>query len=207
MKQRHRPLRARVVLQLAAGLALLGSAVGLAFSNNSSTGSTPEPSPIQLGVQQDAGTGANVNSIYRLKIPRLSLDAPIVSVHIEDNGVLGVPADPSEIGWWADGPVPGTERGTSILAGHVNTADRGPGALKDIEQLEQGDQLIVEGWGEAVTFEVDLVVRFARGDVPSGAFDQRLSGRLAIVSCSDLDEETGQYRDNLFVYAKRVDAS
>ncbi len=205
MQKRHRPLRARVLLQLAAGLALLGSAVGLAF-NNSSTGQSPERSPIQLGAQQDAGTGANANSIYRLKIPSLSVDAPIVAVHIEDNGVLGVPADPSEIGWWADGPIPGSERGTSILASHVNTADRGPGALRGIEELEQGDQVIVEGWAEPMTFEVDLVVRFARGEVPAGAFDQRLAGRLAIVSCSDLDEETGQYRDNLFVYATPLSA-
>ena len=32
-----------------------------------------------------------------------------------------------------------------------------------------------------------------------------MTGRLAIVSCSDLDEETGQYRDNLIVYAAPVD--
>ena len=152
-----------------------------------------------------AATPARVSSPYRLRSPGLEIDAAIVAVEVDNDGVLGIPADPLEVGWWSEGPVPGTGLGTSIIAGHVNTAARGPGALAQVDQLAPGDEIVVEGWGEPRRFEVETVQEYDKSELPESAFDQRVTGRLVIVSCSDLDEETGQYRDNLIVYAAPVD--
>lgn len=205
MVTRRRPRRARTVVQLVAGLALIGSAGVVAMSSGQpAVESSADPaiaSPTQFGAAANRDA-VPTESPYRLQIPSLDVDAPIVSVDVDDDGVLGVPLDPAAIGWWAGGPVPGSVRGTTILAGHVNTATRGPGALKDLETLQPGDDIVVAGWAaEPVTFDVEHVVRYPRTAVPPAAFDQARRGRLAIVSCSELDAATGTYLDNLIVYA------
>lgn len=138
----------------------------------------------------------------------MAINAPIVSVEADDARVLGIPRDPAVIGWWSEGVAPGSEDGTAILAGHANTAELGPGALHDLGTLEPGDSLTVTGWGDAdQEFSVDSIARYSKADLPSAnAFDQSVDGRLAIVSCDDLDAETGQYRDNVIVYATIVDS-
>lgn len=206
----RRQRRARAAVQLVAGLGLLGSAGLLAATGGQRTDSSPPAavvdSPTQFGAT-DGVAAPSPASPYRLVIPTLSVDAPIVSVEIGDDGVLGVPADPAAVGWWADGPVPGSGLGTSVLAGHVNTADRGPGALRSIDALQPGDQLSVVGWAQPVNFAVEQIVRYPRAAVPPTAFDQRVPGRIAIVSCSELDARTGTYLDNIIVYARRTDAT
>lgn len=194
---------------MVAGLVLIGSAGLVAATSGqqaSQSRASAVASPTQFGATE-GGVGADTASTFRLKIPTLAVDAPIVSVEIDDEGVLGVPTDPGAVGWWAGGPVPGSPLGTSIVAGHVNTAERGPGALQHLETLQPGDQLSVEGWSQPINFVVDRVVRYPRTEVPDSAFDQAVAGRLAIVSCSDLDARTGTYLHNIIVYARRPDTA
>ena len=202
VKNQHRPLRVRRVAELAAGVALLGTAATVAFANDAA-----DPAQANLAIRVGAEVDDNSRPIdtnasaYRLQIPTLAVDAPIVAVDVDDKGVLGVPGDPAEIGWWAEGPIPGSGRGTSVLAGHVNTANRGPGALIGIEDLEPGDQIVIVGWDNTTTFEVESIEQYPRSDLPAEAFAQARTGRLALVSCGDLNESTGEYRNNVIVYA------
>lgn len=190
----------------------MGSAVGVALAGGSPGNARREAvadvEPISLGAASARTPVARERaepSPYRLRIPELDVDAAIVAVEVDDEGVLGIPADPLEVGWWSEGPAPGTGQGTSIIAGHVNTAARGPGALATVDRLGPGDTIVIEGWGEPRQFEVETVQVYEKSQLPDSAFDQRIEGRLAIVSCSGLDEETGQYRENLIVYAAPVD--
>lgn len=200
-----------VVVELFAGVALMGSAVGVAVAGGSPNTAEREPvadvEPISLGAAGARAPAAPPQdpSPYRLRIPELEVDASIVAVEVDDEGVLGIPADPLEVGWWSEGPAPGTGRGTSIIAGHVNTAALGPGALAAVDRLDPGDTIYIEGWGAPREFEVETVQIYDKSELPASAFDQRVEGRLAIVSCSGLDEETGEYRENLIVYAAPVD--
>ena len=57
------------------------------------------------------------------------------------DGVLTPPSDPQELGWWADGARPGDPRGSALVTGH--TVSTGGGALDDLEDLDEGDRILV----------------------------------------------------------------
>lgn len=142
----------------------------------------------------------------RIRIPRLEVDAPVVPVATSSSGSLNVPSDPQVLGWWADGAQPGAQRGTSILAGHVNTAASGPGALSNLIALRPGDEIIVEGSGRTLRLRVVDLVQYPKSELPaSAAFSQEVEGRLAIVSCGGpFNPSSGHYRDNIIAYAEPV---
>ena len=56
-----------------------------------------------------------------LAIPRLGLKIPITAVTVDDTGAMAVPTRPTEIGWYAYGPRPGSARGSAVLGGHVDS--------------------------------------------------------------------------------------
>ena len=45
-----------------------------------------------------------------LAIPRLDLKMPIPAVTVDDKGAMAIPDRPTEIGWYAYGPRPGSAR-------------------------------------------------------------------------------------------------
>ncbi|MGH9136823.1 MAG: class F sortase, partial [Acidimicrobiales bacterium] len=139
----------------------------------------------------------------RLVVPRLGLDAPIAPVTMTADGTLQVPADPSEVGWWAEGAAPGAAQGTAILAGHVNTARRGPGAFARLNELEPGDEIVIIGGTSELRVHVQSVQRYPKDALPAQeVFSQEVPGRVALVSCAGLfDATTGHYRDNIVVHA------
>ncbi|MCO6717052.1 sortase domain-bontaining protein, partial [Streptomyces sp. CHB19.2] len=58
----------------------------------------------------------------RLRIPDIDVDAPFIDLDVAASGELEAPPpdDTNLVGWFAGGVSPG-ERGTSIIAGHVDT--------------------------------------------------------------------------------------
>jgi hypothetical protein len=64
----------------------------------------------------------------RLAVPALGVDAPVEPVGIRDDGQMALPDDVDRLGWYRFGPVPGAE-GSAVLAGHVDDAEQGLGAL------------------------------------------------------------------------------
>ncbi len=93
---------------------------------------------------------------------------------------LDIPADVGTVGWW-DGhwvsptglrteavPQPG-EPGAAVLAGHVDSATAGPGALYHLDRLRTGDEIAVRGTNGVVsrwTVSQAPLVR-SKGDLPA----------------------------------------
>ncbi|MFD1927987.1 class F sortase [Sporosarcina siberiensis] len=87
----------------------------------------------------------------RLEIPNLKVDAVIENVGRIENGQMGVPKDPDNIGWFEPGIKPGAQ-GNAVMAGHIDSLT-GPAVFYDLEKLVQGDEIIVHG-------ENDETIRF-----------------------------------------------
>ena len=139
----------------------------------------------------------------RLRIPAIGVSAAVVPVGVDASGGLGIPADPSVIGWWAGGSSPGQVSGATILVGHVDSAARGPGALFRLEQLRPGTAVTVTAGGRAWRYVVRAVRAYGKARLPSAAvFGQRVTPRLVIVTCGGpFDAATGHYLDNIVAYA------
>lgn len=139
----------------------------------------------------------------RLVVPAAGVDAPVAAEPVSATGSLGVPDDPATLGWWAAGPMPGAAKGTAVIDGHVDSAAYGPGALSRLGDVVPGQQLAVTGAAGSEVFTVDAVRQFSKSSLASaGVFDQRIGGRLVIVTCGGpFDAATHTYRDNVVVYA------
>jgi LPXTG-site transpeptidase (sortase) family protein len=135
----------------------------------------------------------------RLQIPDLDVDAHVVPI-LAPGGVLTPPADPQELGWWADGARPGDVRGSALVTGH--TVSTGGGALDDLEDLEEGDALRVRSDGSGTDYAVESVRILAKGDLGERAealFSQDVPGRLVVVTCEDWNGT--EYLSNVVVTA------
>jgi Sortase domain len=150
-------------------------------------------------------------------IPPLGVAAPIVetgAVGVPGTAPLTIPADVHTVGCW-DGivtngasrtkvaaPAPG-DPGVAIIAGHVDSATAGPGALYYL-QLDVGDTIRIAGFDQRTTTWIvrstpQLTLKTA---LPQSLFKTTGTPTLAIVTCGGpFDASTGHYQDNVIVWA------
>ncbi|MCO5972272.1 class F sortase [Actinoallomurus soli] len=143
----------------------------------------------------------------RLEIPRIGVDAAVMSLGLNPDRSLEVPplSRAQEAGWYRLGPVPGAT-GAAVIAGHVDTT-RGPAVFFRLGALRPGDVVRVgRRDGTTATFRVDSVEA-----VPKTAFPtQKVYGRvgypaLRLITCGGtFDHGTGHYDDNVIVYGHLI---
>lgn len=136
-------------------------------------------------------------------IPAIGVRASVLPVHAVD-GVLGVPEDPRELGWWADGATAGAATGTVVLDGHVDSAVSGEGALFDLTRLQIGDAVVVTTTpGQTVRFVVTARRRYLKVDgLPADLFRTDGPPRLVLITCGGpFDRSARSYLDNIVVFA------
>ena len=127
---------------------------------------------------------------------------------------LPSPSNIHEVGWWdgavTDGstivaepaPQPG-QPGVAIIAGHVDSALAGPGALYRLKDLNVGDSIRVDLQGHNSDWRVSSEPEMtAKTQLPTSLFDTNGPPRLALVTCGGpFDSATGHYVDNVIVWA------
>jgi len=167
----------------------------------SSAGSTTATKAVNLAI-----------SPTRIEIPKLHATAPIIKVGTTPDRELDVPQNPLTVGWWSPGARPGAVKGTAILAGHINYAGV-QGALGKIGNLDPGDRFTIDGSSvnahgkKSVEFRVTGVRTYHKTRLPyAEIFDQSSVGRVVLVTCGGpFDNATGNYLDNIVVFAVPVD--
>lgn len=140
----------------------------------------------------------------RLLIPKISVDAPFTDLAINGSGQLNAPPadDTNLVGWFAKGPTPG-ELGTSVIAGHVDTATS-PAVFARLDELKKGDVFEVKrADARKVSFVVDSVETFAKDDFPNDrVYADTPRAEVRLITCAgDYDRSAKDYTDNLVVFA------
>jgi LPXTG-site transpeptidase (sortase) family protein len=143
----------------------------------------------------------------RLMIPKIAVDAPFTDLAVGRDGQLEAPPanDVNLVGWHAKGASPG-ETGTSIIAGHVDTATA-PAVFAGLGRLKKGDTFqVVRTDRTRASFMVDSVETFDKDRFP----DKRVYGDtdralVRLITCAgDYDRRAGDYTENLVVFAHLV---
>ncbi|MFJ7231029.1 class F sortase [Streptomyces tendae] len=199
-------------LMVLCAVALLILAVSLVGGNDTSADSARPPLPAHPGTTASSAppaTGAAGSALprskpVRLLIPEISVDAPFTDLAIDDKGQLQPPpaADTNLVGWYAKGVSPG-EKGTSIIAGHVDTKTS-PAVFARLDQLDKGDKFRVErADGREATFVVDDLETFAKDEFPSDrVYGDADRPEVRLITCAgDYDRKAKDYTDNLVVFA------
>lgn len=141
----------------------------------------------------------------RVTIPALNVDSALVDLYTDRAGVLLPPDRPDVAGWFAGGPVPG-DVGPAVIGGHVDS-EAGPGVFLILEQLREGDQVLVDrSDGTTARFEVRAVSRVPKDRFPTERVYGPAPGpELRLVTCGGTFDQVAQsYRDNVVVEAIRV---
>jgi LPXTG-site transpeptidase (sortase) family protein len=121
----------------------------------------------------------------RLEVPALDVAAPVTAIGLEGRALVP-PADPTVLGWWRGGAVPGAARGTSVITGH--TVHTGGGVFDDLADLRPGDRVRVTTTNGALVYRVSSVTTYRKATLAAHAaeiFSQGVPGRLELITCED----------------------
>ena len=149
----------------------------------------------------------NVEPPRRVSLARVGIDMPIVATGVRRDGQMELPDDPREIGWYRFGAVPGDDRGSAVLGGHVDSQRYGVGPLAKLAGAQRGDRIVVTGPdGQRLRYRVTSVERIAKAALPTDRlFDPDVAHRLVVVTCGGRYlPAAGGYEDNIVVIAKPI---
>lgn len=172
--------------------------------------STPGPAPATpppLVAAHPAAPSPAVPVVPPVRLQLDGVDAPLDPVGVDDAGGMALPEDVDRVGWYRFGPPPGVAEGTAVLAGHVDDAEQGLGALAPLRTVEVGAEVRVTDAAGAVTrWRVVSRELVEKPSVPLDAlFDRTGPPRLVLVTCGgEFVPELRSYRDNVVVVAEPV---
>ena len=196
---------AAVLVSLAVGIAV---GVSLFGDEPVATGTVAAPAPTVTVTAEPSvvpDLSGPVPEPARVEIPSLGIDSSLIDLFVAEDGTMGVPKTPEQIGWWEDGPVPG-ELGASLIAAHVSLGGQ-PGAFAELGALEVGAKVVIDRVdGTAATYRVTSVEQFPKAEFPEErVYSYDGPTRLHLVTCGrEINPETGHYDDNVVAFADLV---
>jgi len=140
----------------------------------------------------------------RLRLGRLHIDAPVLPVSVSVDGLLDVPDNPRQLGWWSGSGRPGMPSGSVVIDGHVDSAALGFGALFRLREARPGDDVVLmSATGDSTRYTVVARRSYAKTSLPvAEVFAADVGPRLVLLTCGGLfDQGTRHYADNVVVYA------
>jgi hypothetical protein len=140
----------------------------------------------------------------RLVLPH-ALSAAVSAVGLHDDGSLVVPDDPRVVGWWTGGSMAGEAYGSTVLAGHLDSASRGIGVLAELPQLRPGQVVELTAGSRSARYRVASarLVPQARLSRAGGLFRTDGDAQLILITCGgSFDPLRHRYADNYVVVAR-----
>jgi len=136
-----------------------------------------------------------------LQIPAIAVNAAIQSVSVNSNGAMEVPTNSIDVGWFSLGPKPG-ERGSAVIAGHVDDKFGKAGVFANLYKLKTGDKIVVSDTKHVATV---FIVRESRTYPPGYAeevFSRSDHSYLNLITCDGVwDGSKKSYSKRLVVFA------
>ncbi|MFA5300419.1 MAG: class F sortase [Lutibacter sp.] len=142
----------------------------------------------------------------RLIIPKISVDAAIISVGVNKNGEMESPAGPKDVGWFKFGPRPG-DNGTAIVAGHYGFWKTGEGSVfDDLNKLRKDDKIYVKNErGDIIAFVVRKIIRYGQNEDASDIFSSSdRKAHLNLITCEGVWNEISKtYSERLVIFTDK----
>jgi hypothetical protein len=133
----------------------------------------------------------------QLLIPALNVHRAVEGVGVNRSGVMNVPVNAWNAGWYKGGPVPGAP-GDAVIEGHAGYPGQ-PMIFGKLSTLRPGDQIVVVlADGSQRLFVVVSKATFPVGSAPTGMAEPYGPPRLTLITC------TGSFDANSFSYSRRL---
>lgn len=133
----------------------------------------------------------------QLLIPALDVHRPVEAVGVNRSGVMDLPANFWNAGWYRYGPVPGAP-GDAVIEGHAGYPGE-PLIFGKLATLGAGDKIVVVlGDGTRRLFLVESKAIVPVGTAPPGFGEPYGPPRLTLITC------TGYFNKNNYSYSQRL---
>jgi LPXTG-site transpeptidase (sortase) family protein len=160
----------------------------------------PSPTPTN---KFPPGTDASVG---RLRIPRFEVNADLVTMGVDEQGVMQSPSNAYDVAWYHFTAKPGFGS-NAVFAAHVDYVNVGPAVFWHLKDLVEGDTIQVEMEdGTVYTYAVNSKIPYDANtapvnDIVSGTPEERIT----LITCTgSFNSATHQYDQRLVVTAERV---
>lgn len=143
-----------------------------------------------------------------LSIPAIGVRSKIGVLGLNPDRTVEVPplGQDSYAGWYKYSPSPG-QLGPSILLGHIDAAQYGPGVFFKLGALRPRDTVtITRADGTVAVFRVERVVEYAKAHFPTAeVYGNTDRAALRLITCGGkFDPSVRSYEDNIVAYASLV---
>ena len=142
----------------------------------------------------------------RVRSDVIGLDAEITVREIV-NGEMQTPADEHEVTWYKETGSPGVRGTNVVLAGHLNWYTTPYAVFHNIDELQEGDLIVVTGEdGFEYTYQVRWVKLFDEANADMEALvGPTTKSSLTLITCGgEWDANAGQYGKRMVVRAQIV---
>jgi hypothetical protein len=167
-------------------LALTGACADGARQETPSTSARPDDGVRSLEARPAERAGPpDAERPVSLRLPSGTL-VPVRPAGTRGRGLLDVPDDIAEAGWWRAGARLGDPFGSTLIAGHVDAVDQGLGSFAELLAVRHGQRVLVRSRGLEQAFTIrsrELVPRSRLRDAPR-IYSVRGARRLTLVTCA-----------------------
>jgi LPXTG-site transpeptidase (sortase) family protein len=220
---RKRFLYVTAAVLLTTGVTVLIVALALAFAVDDGEGDstfvigTPLPTlvpteAIQPTVVQPTATPPQGDprlaalGLSRLVVPKLNVNAPIVSMGIKADGTMESPRGPEEIAWYTFSSKPG-QIGNVVMSGHLDYIDYGAAVFWRLRELRPGDEIqVVLDDGTVVKYAVESLTVYDEATAPVPQIVGRTPNEaITLITCAgSFDAANLLYNKRLVVRGARI---
>ncbi len=151
---------------------------------------------------------ANINSEKELpkilNIPKLGINAKVQYVGLNSTDEMDVPSNNNDVAWFNLGAIPG-EKGSAVIAGHLNGRSGEPAIFWDLHKLKTGDDLyVVDNSGNKKYFQVVSIKKYKTNSAPmEKIFGLNNEIYLNLITCGGAwDRAENTYDERLVVFTK-----
>ncbi|MFE2959092.1 class F sortase [Nocardia tengchongensis] len=194
-------IRRRPLAALAAVLAVTAALVsGCGSSGGTDAPSSTKVAPTTLAVKTAASITRSTPVSF--SIPSINVAGSLISVGLNADGSVQVPADYQQAGWYQQGPAPG-EQGSAVILGHVDSY-KGPGVFFTLKKVKKDDMIdVTRADGKVAHFKVTDVRMYLKSEFPDQTvFGPRGGATLQVVTCGgDFDKNAKSYLSNVVVFS------
>jgi len=173
---------------------------------SSTTPTAAAVAPAPAAGPNPAGPVLPASPPVTLSVPAIGISSPLIQLGLDADGAVEVPSldDPdSKPGWYRNSPAPGA-LGPSIILGHVDSRQFGPGVFYDLQKLQTGDSVEVSREdGTVAIFSIDVVQTVQKSAFPTLAVYGNLDhAGLRLITCGgEFDPDARSYESNIIVFA------
>ncbi|MCH7579379.1 MAG: class F sortase [Chloroflexi bacterium] len=175
-----------------------------------------EPTPRVL-VERERPTATasppppNESPIASLSIPRFAVEAAIVVLGVDDDGVMETPDGPLNVAWYdfsaRPGFAPDAEGGNAVFSGHVDYYNYGPAVFWHLKDLERDDVIEVRlADGTVYKYGVSERRTVNAGTAPiQEIVGDTLEEVITLITCGGtFRQDVGEYDQRVIVRATRI---